>query len=445
LSGSGAGQAPRAISRLQLLLVAAAILAFAGAVASAVVDAASGQAGVQFRSDSGDEPFVTATTIAGDPQESHDYTSRGRSGDEGSVETHAGTALVNVVADAGLTEGDFGYLTFPTPKGGTLYISSDDVFHPAFPEGPILVGVDGGEIRLFRPVRNVDTGTSKNLKRARLVGLLNQGNVLSIKISPTEKSVKDRTNVFFSSKVTGQEPGEKVRLTWDFGDGDESIPQSRADISHYFHKPGTFFVTATAEGNKGSGGVSDEAKIVVGKAPDGPGSNGDNPGGHHGNGDPQGTGHTQATGGGVPDGSNSGTGDEGTTTDPYTPSYATPYDTSPYYPTTPTTPTPGAPDTPSPAGTTPNPVDTTPVLPPGVENVEGTLISDVSDISAPTAASAAASQEASRVQSSPTSVDLDQNKSKTSTRTLSLSAAGVLLLFFAGIGREMRLPRHDLA
>ena len=70
------------------------------------------------------------------------------------------------------------------------------------------------------------------------------------------------------------------------------------------------------------------------------------------------------------------------------------------------------------------------------------MISDVSAISGNPAKDAAASQESSAVESAPNTVDLDPADSKTSKKTMSLSVAGVLLLFFAGIGKELRRPRR---
>jgi hypothetical protein len=40
---------------------------------------------------------------------------------------------------------------------------------------------------------------------------------------------------------------------------------------------------------------------------------------------------------------------------------------------------------------------------------------------------------------------LDSSNSSTSDKTLSLCAAGVLLLFFAGIGKELYRPRRHAA
>lgn len=389
-----------------MLLLALGSLALVCAVATAISAAASGT-GVKIKG--------RAQVSAGEIKAKQDingekYTVRSEPHKKGVTKPRYGTSIETIVRRRNLNQQDFGYLIFPRSDGSSIYLSSDDIFHPkhSFPDGPAFVTVKSGSTRLFRPLRkdksDVNAGDLLESKPGQPLGTVepHQGNVLAIAIESSENKPGEGDSVQLTATPEGRKPGETISFSWQFSDGETAEGET---VSHTVDKQGSFVATVTASGDEDSGGEASVA-LDVGKPSPAPSNGGS---------------------GGVVPGYN-----PGSSYNPY------PYDYGSGIPPATTTPNPSPPETPAPSPQK-DPAQSAPAAP-DLQTISGTLVTDLSPAGSPSGASPGDPAPAPSAPS-PSVVSFEQNNSATSL-TLPLTGLGVLLLFLGGAGRELLESRR---
>ena len=272
MNGSRAERALDLFARLRLVFLAAAMLAFAGAIGSAAdVDAAAKAPSGFSVKPPGGGPVVTVTQaeIQGLPQESHDYKEPGNP----DPVPHSGASLESVVdlaatkSAGGFLPGDVKYLTIKGPTG-TVFLSDDEIFNPgsAYKEGfPALVGVDSGKTRFFRPQQTGGRGVV-SLSDATIASKAFDGDILGVSVSSDADDDKaaEGTQVNFTADVSG--PGsDGATIKWSAVGGGKKFSFGTGKTANTsFPKATSYVVYADVAGEDDSGGQGSLAFKVKG-------------------------------------------------------------------------------------------------------------------------------------------------------------------------------------
>jgi PKD repeat protein len=152
-------------------------------------------------------------------------------------------------------------------------------------------GFESPAMNFFRPERS-DPPTDENVNDVidssagfGLVVDVTTLDHLDVKAHADHTKVRVGQAVHFTASATSPVSGEALTYMWRITDG---TTRAGAQLTHAFAHPGSYRVTATATGDRGSGGVSAPITVTVGKKPGSPGPGGGNPspapttGGDHG-------------------------------------------------------------------------------------------------------------------------------------------------------------------
>ncbi len=206
--------------------------------------------------------------------EDTEYVLRSRPGEPGLIVHPPGVPVNTAIESAGLSLGDFGYLTVPRQNGTRSYLPARDFIEPSevFEGGkPALLYADSGTVRFFRPVTadpndvNAEDNIATVGGEALTIGL-HHGQVLAVRGSASPTSTSAGQAVQLSASVE-PDTGETISYHWTFGDGEIADGQT---VSHAYTGSGTFEAVVTATGGGESGGESDPIPVVVGSPPTAP-------------------------------------------------------------------------------------------------------------------------------------------------------------------------------
>jgi PKD domain len=134
----------------------------------------------------------------------------------------------------------------------------------AFPEGPPVFWMEGGEARFLRPASAA--GGSVLVSGGALTVTLSRQSELQVTASASPRRVKTGEPVTFTAAVSGA-GDEPVDLNWYFDDGGQA---SGARVTHRFRRPGTYDVLVGATTASDETGADHTISVQVGKARRGP-------------------------------------------------------------------------------------------------------------------------------------------------------------------------------
>jgi PKD domain len=261
-----------------------------------------------------------------------------------------GYSLEHVLEAANVDADRFGSLTIEGSLGAVRLSRAEATGATSFPEGPPVFYVENEDARFLRPARangelaELASGGPMSVQIAARRELR-----LEAEASPRRARVGQQ--VRFTATVTGAARGERVEVTWSFGDGRSKTGN---EVTHRFRSAGSYRITvqATGEDAVGSDAV---VSVRVGEAPT----------------PPEGTGG--ASPGETPPDAGAGTGSAGSSTGS---SVAPASPSAPATPSTPYEPL-DQPPQPSESGRSQNPAGDGAPASNGLESVEGIELADL--------------------------------------------------------------------
>jgi PKD domain len=134
----------------------------------------------------------------------------------------------------------------------------------AFPEGPPVFWLEGGEGRFLRP--GSAAGASVLVSGGTLTVSLSRQPELQVTATASPRRVKPGEPVTFTATVSGA-VDEPVELNWYFNDGGEA---SGPRVTHRFRRPGTYDVLVGATTASDRTGADHTVSVQVGKPRTGP-------------------------------------------------------------------------------------------------------------------------------------------------------------------------------
>jgi PKD domain len=135
----------------------------------------------------------------------------------------------------------------------------------AFPDGPPVFWLEGGEGRFLRP--GSAAGASVLVGGGAITVSLSRASELGVTASASPRRVKAGEPVTFTATVDGATAGEPVELNWYFDDGGQA---SGTRVTHRFRRPGTYDVLVGATTASDETGADHTISVQVGKARKGP-------------------------------------------------------------------------------------------------------------------------------------------------------------------------------
>jgi hypothetical protein len=189
-----------------------------------------------------------------------------------------GTSVAQLLAEGGIAPSS-GFLRLTRSDGSWATLSADDLKDPPpFENGlkPVLF-LDGVRVRYLRPVRddsdvNANDYITTTGENQPLELWLQSGNILTVKATASTDATSSGTPVSYQvDPIGGGKDGEHYTVTWKFDDGSTATGDS---VTHTYANTGSYGAMATAQGDQGSGGASNQVVVRVGNPP----QNGTGPG-----------------------------------------------------------------------------------------------------------------------------------------------------------------------
>jgi hypothetical protein len=209
-----------------------------------------------------------------------------------------GYSLDRVLDAASVDPYQFGSLTIQATSGTVVLTRGETTGTTTFPEGPPVFFVENGDARFLRPARaggEVAELAAGGPMAARLAAI----GELSVSAKASPRKTKVGKPVRFTATVTGADVGERVEVSWLFGDGRRKTGRV---VTHRFRTPGTYDVTVGVTTSADDPGADAVVTVRVGTAPLGPdrkggGTNPDESAPDSGGGTAPSSGSTGSTGG----------------------------------------------------------------------------------------------------------------------------------------------------
>ena len=243
----------------------------------------------------------------------------------------SGHSLSKVMSEADAESAEIDLATIPAieidrPKGAPITVTGAEIRNPsaAFPQGPPVFYEDNGATVFVMPGRGSANASRFRFESAPVGITVQAGVTYDVALSASRTKIKVGQTIRFTATVAGQDEGERLTYSWNFGDG-KTATTRRGTTSHTFRTDGNSSVVLGVVGSSGSGqsGILIEVGEVKQKPdpkPDPPEDKPSDDPGPGGSGNPSG-------GGGVGTGSGGGTGDFGSGDgSPSTPAPAPPVD-----------------------------------------------------------------------------------------------------------------------
>jgi len=182
-----------------------------------------------------------------------------------------GTSVAKLLEEGGIAPTS-GFLRVTRSDGTWTTLTADDLKDPPpFQNGlKPVVFLDGDRVRYLRPVRddsdvNADDYITTTDPGQPLELWLQTGNILSVQGSASTNAAAAGAPVTYTAgPISGGRDGEQFTVTWKFDDGSTA---TGASVTHAFSTQGSYGAIATAQGDQGSGGASNQVIVQVGQPP----------------------------------------------------------------------------------------------------------------------------------------------------------------------------------